>query len=191
VNPNMRKPNTPMTSERIRKLALWGQGMCVMGMAIPLGTLLMAMISPTWRDHFVFGGMQMNGGPPVPLDEAMRKNIVYLMVVPILCQVLALGAGWKLFGGYRRGEIFTQSAANRLNLIGWAIFAMAPLGLLTKFVLSRLIAGSAQYSIGGMSLSFSIADIDFAAVAFGLLAILIGRVLGEAAKLSEENQQFV
>ena len=76
-----------------------------------------------------------------------------------------------------------------MTRIGWAIFALAPIGLFIKFMLARLIGSSAATQ--GMSLSFSIGDLDFSAIAFGLLAMIIGRVLGEAAKLSAENRMFV
>ncbi len=67
---------------------------------------------------------------------------------------------------------------------------MAPAGLITKMMLARLMAQTGTPG-AQMTLSLSASDIDFTAIAFGLLAIIIGRVLGEAAKLSEEHRMFI
>ena len=98
-------------SDRIRTLAWWGQAMCAAGIAMSLGTLALALLHAGWRDHFMFGGMQLNGGRPLPLSETARQSIVLLMLPPVLCQSFALWTGWQLFKGYRDGEIFTESAA--------------------------------------------------------------------------------
>jgi hypothetical protein len=190
VDDNPKEPAAAPMSDRIRKLALLGEIMCGLGIVMTVGSVMLAMVNAGWRDHMMFGGMQFNGGPPLPITAAARQLMVYLMVMPVLCQSFALWMGLQLFRGYRNGEIFTQSAALRLNRIGWAIFAMLPVGLLMKVMLSRLLATGHQPA-DNLSLHFSIADIDVASIAFGLMAIIIGKVLGEAAKLSEENRLFV
>jgi hypothetical protein len=120
------------------------------------------------------------------LPEDVRRKIVLIMALPILVQSLALWTGLQLFRGYRRGEIFTLHAAHLLTRIGWIIFAMAPMGLLMKFLLGRLMN-----SAPGMSMAVGITDLDFSSIAFGLLAILIGKVLAEAVRLAQENEMFI
>ncbi len=103
--------------DRIRWLAWWGQLMCGACLVTSLGTLVLALLHTGWRDHLLFGGMQVNGGPPLPLTEAARQQLVFILLPIVLCQAFAMAAAWRLFRGYRRGEIFTSSAAKRLSQI--------------------------------------------------------------------------
>jgi Protein of unknown function (DUF2975) len=183
-----RPPAAP--SNRIRTLALWGEILCLIALATAVCALAAALISPAWRDNIMFGGMQINNGPPLPLSEETRHAMVFLALPAVACQSLALFMGWQLFRGYRRGDIFTVAAANRLNWIGWIILATAPVGVFTRIMLGRMISGSVQGSTG-FSMAFSPADIDVTSIAFGLLAMIVGRVLGEAVKVAEENRSFV
>jgi hypothetical protein len=188
-------PRDPYASRRIRGLALAGELACWVALAVVVGTWLLALLHAEWRDHIMFGGLTIDGQPPLILNEATKLKIALLMLFPVVMQSTAIWFGLLLFKGYRRGEIFTPKAANRLSRVGWAILALMPFGIVLKLALGRLLASS-QSGVGAplssnVILAPSISDIDVSAVAFGLLAILIGRVLGEAAKLSDEHRQFV
>jgi hypothetical protein len=183
---------TPAT-QRIRTLASWGQAMCVIGIAMSAGSIGLALLNTEWRDFIVFGGLQMNGAAPLPLSDAMRQSIALSMIPPAACQAFALLSGWQLFQGFRRGEIFSKHAASRLTRIGWALFAMAPVCILIKYNLNRLMLAQQPGggSGSGMSMALSVFDIDVSAIAFGLLAIIIGKVLAEAVRLAQENEMFI
>jgi hypothetical protein len=177
--------NTP-TTQRIQSLARWGEVMCGLGVLMSVGTFVVALLHSGWRDMVMFGGLQKDGGMPFPLPEAARRDILLLFLLPTLVQVFALWSGLQLFRGYRRGEIFTLNAAHLLTRIGWSIFAMAPIGLLIKVLLGRLMA-----TAPGMSMSVGVTDLDFSSIAFGLLAIIIGKVLAESVRLAQENEMFI
>jgi hypothetical protein len=174
------------TTQRIRFLAQWGAIICGLGLAILIGTFAAALLNPGWRDMIMFGGLQKDGGVPIPVSEEARRRFVMIMAVPTAVQSFAMWTGLQLFLGYRRGEIFTLKAARLLTRIGWAIFAMAPIGLLLKYPISQMVT-----SAPGMSLAVSVADLDFSSIAFGLMAILIGKVLAEAVRLAQENEMFI
>jgi Protein of unknown function (DUF2975) len=175
-----------LTTQRIRVLAGWGAIMCGLGLAILIGNFAAALASDGWRDMFMFGGLQKDGGVPIPVSDDARRKFVWIMALPTLVQSFAMWTGLQLFCGYRRGEIFTSSAARLLTRIGWAIFAMAPMGILLKFPLSQILT-----TAPGMSVSFSVTDLDFSSIAFGLMGILIGKVLAEAVRLAQENEMFI
>jgi Protein of unknown function (DUF2975) len=178
-------------SDRIRQLAWWGQMICAVSIAIMIGTFVLALISESWRAEVVFGGTEIDGKPLLPLNANGQLSVIFAVLPALMCQLAALWFGWQLFRGYRRGEIFTQSAANHLTRIGCALFAQTPAGLLIKAYLSRIVSVPENAGGAAISMQFSITDFDFSSIAFGLMAILIGRVLGEAARLSEENKQFI
>jgi hypothetical protein len=178
-------------SPRIRRLAAWGQAMCAAGIVISLGTLLLALVHPGFRDHMMFGGLQINDGPPFRLSETGQLSIIMVAFPIAICHSLALLFGFQLFRGYRSGEIFTPAAGQRLARVGWCIVAIVPVALASKAILSRVFAAEIQASGGLISLSPTFSDLDPGTIAFGLLAIIVGRVLGEAARLSDENRSFV
>jgi hypothetical protein len=180
-----------MTSDRIRQLAWWGQLMCVVGMVVLPGILLAALLHSGVRDSLLSGGISVDGVSPLPLNEKARKTIALLMIMPISINAFALWTGFQMFSSYRSGEIFTQRAAKLLGRIGWAILATAPMGLILRAAMTALMMDQSRNPNSAISLSPSLADLDTTAIAFGLLAILVGRVLAEAAKLAEENQSFV
>jgi Protein of unknown function (DUF2975) len=180
-----------VASDRIRHLAWWGQAMCLLSMAVPAVMLTAAIFDDSMRSFFLFGGAQIDGKPPLPLSPNAQKLVVFSILPVLLCHIFALWSGFQLFSGYRRGEIFTQRAASYLSRIGWALFASAPLSFFVHATLSKLVSEPSQTGGAAISMPLSISDVDFSSIAFGLIAIIIGRVLGEAAKLSEENRLFV
>jgi hypothetical protein len=183
--------STGRPTDRIRHLAGWGQVMCAAGIVLTLGITLLALMSADLRDHIMFGGLQINGGAPFPLSTTARQTILLMMLPGTLCNALALWAGYQLFGSYRDGEIFTQTAGHRMARVGWYILASAPLGLAIKALLAKLLYSQTQADGASINLSPTVADLDVSAIAFGLLAIIVGRVLREAARLSDENRSFV
>jgi Protein of unknown function (DUF2975) len=188
---DQRADTTTPSSVRIRRLAWWGQVMCAISLAVPIAVVLLSLLSESWRAYFMFKGLQVDGKAPIPMSPDTQRLVILASLPAILCQTFAMWSGWKLFSGYRRGEVFTQGAAKCMTRIGWALLAIAPLGLWTTFIVGKILSEPAQTGGAAVSVPFSAADIDFTAIAFGLMAILIGRVLGEAAKLSEENRLFV
>jgi Protein of unknown function (DUF2975) len=183
--------STEAQADRIKLLARWGQIMCLAGIVMAVGTVLLAMVHQGFRDHLMFGGLQVNGGAPFPLSENVRQTMIQSLLLPTLCQALALWFGFRLFSGYRSGEIFTCAAGQRLARIGWCLLAMTPLCLFTKALMARQLDREIAASSSSLSLSPTIADFDVSGIAFGLLALIIGRVLSAAARISDENRSFV
>jgi Protein of unknown function (DUF2975) len=178
-----------LLTQRIRRLARLGEIMCGLAIVALVGTVGLGLIDERWRDWLLFGGLQLNGAPAVQLNLDARKTVVLLILPVAVCQAFALWAAMRMFRGYRHGEIFTATAARQLIRMGWAILAMAPIGLLAKLVFATVISGAQPGGV--MSLSVSVADFDFSVIAFGLIAILAGKVLAEAGRVAEENQMFI
>jgi Protein of unknown function (DUF2975) len=178
------------TTQRIRSLALWGELVCGLSILVLLGTTGAAMLDPIWRDTMMFGGIQLNGAPPIPFSKEARECLLLLSIPAVLCQAFALWVGMLLFRGYRRGEIFARSSAKLLTRIGWALFAQTPICMAITFMLGRVLANTSQPG-AELSLSFNVTNVDLGPIAFGLLAVLIGKVLGEAVRLAEENEMFI
>jgi Protein of unknown function (DUF2975) len=181
-------PTSASAPMRIRLLASLGQLACGGSVALSLMIPLLALLSSAWRAELMSGGLTVNGASPLPMTDGTAIGIILVGVPTIMLQCLALLIGFRLFSGFKQGEIFTRRAAQRIAWIGVTIFAMWPLGFMTKFAASMLISGDTQ---AAMSLRFTIVDLDPSLAAFGLLVILIGKVMEQAAAISEENRQFI
>lgn len=173
---------------RIQQLALWAEWVCNLALAFVLGITILSILSADLRDDLFFGDFQTSDSA-FPFDAATRKAMFYLSIPPTICLMFAVYKARQLFRGYRNGDIFTESAGKRFETVGWAISAMPLLFLITKIGMVTYFANS--HVGNGIKISISFGDFDFTALALGLLAVLVGRILGEAAKIADENKQFI
>ena len=120
----------------------------------------------------------------------LTRILTYLInLAPVIVGLFGLCAAQQLFYGYRQGRIFTSDAANRLTNVGWAVFLLAPFYIVANtasVLVLTMYSGPGQHRL---SLSFDEGDIF--ALVFGLLIVVVGRILHEAALISEENKSFV
>ena len=101
---------------------------------------------------------------------------------------------FALFRGFRDSGVFTLEASLRLRRIGWIIFALSPVRILSRALGSGAV--SCLYNCGdaikdNVRISVSIDDTDIYAVVIGLLIVAVGHIFIEAVRLSEENEAFV
>lgn len=119
---------------------------------------------------------------------------VALAVWGALC-IISLPALWglwslrRLFEGYAVGAIFTVAAARRLRHCGVALVVA---GLETPFG-SMLLSGALSLDLpkGSRMLVLSWSGNDVVLLVIGALLLIIGRVMGEAARIAEDNAGFV
>lgn len=114
---------------------------------------------------------------------------VAVAIIPAALVIYGLLQVRRLLGGYRRGEIFTRAAAQRLGRVGWAIILFAPVSTLSEAAGRALM--TYDPATGAGSFALSIDDGQVMAFILGALLVVIGRVLAEAARISEENDAFI
>lgn len=105
---------------------------------------------------------------------------------------LALACLWlttRLFLGYARGEILTTAAARRLSGIGGFLLATVVASFLARTL--AVLALTWENPPGERQLAFSLSSNDFGLMVLGLLLMVVGWILAEAARIAEENRQFV
>jgi len=172
-----------------------GQVIVVLGLLVFSAALIHEIIA-----------VSKSGSGPHQIDEAIRTTFMnepytgtfskpmrflslVFMVVESISGILAFWMSFGLFAAYKRGEIFTLRSAKRLNLIGWLIFALAPLSILTNLVGKAIYMRWIDPTDITVSLQFE--DGDFYAVVFGLLIVIVSHVMKQAIAISEENKEFV
>ncbi len=112
-----------------------------------------------------------------------------IMLLPDFLGLFALYTARKLFAGYQCGEVFTALAATRLKMIGWALVLLAPVSQIADMIGIYYINSIAHPK--QVRISISLEDTNIYAIVFGLLIVVVGYVMYEAVRISDENKRFV
>lgn len=126
------------------------------------------------------------GAAPLELDATARVGAALLSVLP----VLALSWGlWRLAATLRlfsMGQPFAPASARGLRDFGNGVLACALLKPVAATALSVLVTWN-----GPKALAISISSDTLLLLLLGAVLTLLGRALGEATVLAEENAQFI
>jgi hypothetical protein len=112
-----------------------------------------------------------------------------LGLIPVMILAVALWELYSFFALYRRGDAFPSGAGETLRRVGLLLIALAIATFIVRCAASVLF--SWQLGDGNRQLAISISSSDVILLLFGGLVRMIGRVLGEAGRVAEENRQFV
>lgn len=179
-------------SARIKALAQVAEivtilGMLALALAIGYAAVLLVTGNPAFdsllRDQLVSFSM------PATLTPAVRAVAYLLVATPMVIGLYALHRVRRLFDGYHRGEIMTSRAAHRLSMVGWAVFAIAPASIITQSVARTVLGWLGDPS--ELLISIGLDDADVMAAVLGLLIVVVGRILREASRISDEYESFV
>jgi len=178
-----------------RRVLTFGQVLIALALllfAVTVTYLLVTVASVGDKPHLIDDGIRVelegfeyegNIGTP------MRFFSIALMFFSSLPGIFALWVTFGLFAAYRRGEVFTVRSAKRLNLIGWLIFALAPVSILAGLIANAAFAHWAEP--GDVSVNLSFEEGDIYALIFGLLVVIVSHAMKQAVSISEENKEFV
>ncbi len=95
----------------------------------------------------------------------------------------------KLLVGYGKGEVFTMRAAKTISRIGWIVVSIAIVSPLTNLLGVSIFGMLATPS--SLIISVKLENTDVYAIVFGLLIVVIGHVMYEAVRISDENREIV
>lgn len=171
---------------RIRRLAWIVRLLSLVG-AIVIGTMpFVFWAQPDWVAEVV---TQQWGVRPIQLDMGSRIGALLATLLPAGISVFALSQMWALFSCFARGELLAPTPASHLRRLGLALCLLAaaqPLG--RTLTILALTLGNPQ---GERQLSFSLSSDHYLSLLFGLLLLALAQVLHEAARVADENAEFV
>lgn len=176
----------------IRKLARIAQIAAVLGIvSIVLSILYSGYLVLTGAPHLdeIIHKELAVGGLTGTITPLTRWLAFLLGLLPLASGLLGLCFASELFAGYRKGEIFTAAAANRLSAVGWAVVLLAPAYILSNS--ASVLVLTMLNEPGARHFTVEIDEGDIFALVFGLLIVVVGRILHEAAKMADENKSFV
>jgi Protein of unknown function (DUF2975) len=183
----MRYDMGDLAMARIRRLSSWGRFAALTGfwLLIIIYAVAVAMVTPEnfLRAHFVHGDQKLT-------QNVWLIGLGYLLVfVALVPYGVGLQAAGRLLGLYAEGRIFSEHSAVELARIGWSVALLPPISN-SAVVLGGLALtwnnppGQVVYNIG-------LGTADILALVYGVLLIVVGSVLREAALMSDDHRHIV
>ncbi len=145
--------------------------------AVP--SMFEAQILPDYA-HLLIG----SGVTPVK-----RIGLIVLLAGPVSLLVYAMWRISRLFACYERGRIFAPAAARHIRAAGAALAANGGLSVPVHTLAVLLLTH--DNAPGKRMLTIEVSSTSYATLLFGGLLIVIGWVMHEAARVADENRQFV
>lgn len=171
---------------RIRRLAWIVRLLCLLGVVV-IGTL--PFIFWAQADWVAEVAAKTWGLTTMQLDLGSRLWALAASALPASVSVFALWQMWSLFGCFAQGELLARRPAQHLRRLGVSLCILAavqPLGQ-TLGILA-LTFGNPK---GERQLAFSLSSDHYLSLLFGLLLLALAQVLHEAARVADENAEFV
>lgn len=176
----------PASRRHIQGLARVVRLLCL---AAALGLLLMPAMfwsSPRWVAQMV---QKEFGFALVQLDAGARWGGLAASALPVGVGLWGLWAIWCLFGCYARGDLLSMRPARHLRRLSITMVSLAAvLPLSQTLTVLALTLGNPP---GQRQLWVGLSSQHYLSLLFGLVLLAVSTVLVEAARVADENAEFV
>ncbi len=179
---------TDVTFRRIARLSLWMKWLATLGIIVFAGFALSIVVIPGWFDNMV-----MLAFPELVIAEGItvfkRTALLALLAMPLAVSLYGLWNVRMLFDCYARGEVFSPAPAAYIRNVGLAMLVNVVLSVFVHALGSVLL--TYDNPAGSRQLSVSMSSDTYMLLLLGALLVIIGWVMREAARISDENSRFV
>ncbi len=131
--------------------------------------------------------------PSEHLPTSLSADSLWLtraaLLLPGTLGLVALKNLLQLLAHYRQGALFDIRTARLLRRVGFWLTGMGVLQTLTPTL--GALALTLHNPPGHRILTLNISFENYTALLFGILIVLLGSVMLEAARIAQENQEFV
>jgi hypothetical protein len=133
--------------------------------------------------------------PRPPMPEELKRDILHIAsrFVPTLLTVWALLSARRVFANIGRGEFFARSTSLGLRNLSLAVLLnmiVAPLITLAAHVAFAMRVKAAG-GHGELYLDLGLSETTLLVLIFAATVAIIASVMAHAARVAEENEQFV
>ena len=128
-------------------------------------------------------------GESFALTPRIWATAFTISLLPVALYLVGLCNVWLLFRVFARGQVFAETTGRRIGWIGLVIAVLPLVSILAASAWS--VAASIDNPPGERELSISLSGTDLLGVLLGVLLVVIGWVIREAARIADENQSFV
>ena len=176
----------PARQRQIKRLSLLVRLLCLLA-------ALTLLILPPWlwsQPTWVLKMAQKDFGVSlVQLDAGARFYGLAASLLPVGVGLWALASIWRLFGCYARGDLLSLRPALHLRRLSLALITLAAaLPIAQTLSVLALTLGNPP---GQRTLSFLLSSQHYLSLLFGLVLLAVSTVLVEAARVADENAEFV
>ena len=130
----------------------------------------------------------LGAGRPRPAPGAIVALFAANLPMTLLT-LYALVTLWRLFGGYLRGQVFTEASTRHLRRIGQSLTAMALVMPLSDT--ATILALTARNPPGQRMLSVHLGSQHYIVLLLGLVLTAMAMVMHEAQRMAQENAEFI
>lgn len=181
-------PGNKESLTRVARLSLWLKWLATLGMIVFVAFSASLIIVPEWFDTMVrlaYPEITIVTG----ITEFKRISLLILLSMPLGVALYGLWNVRMLFDCYARGEVFKPAPAAYIRRVGLAMLVNVVLSVLFHAIGSVLLTH--DNPSGTRQLSVTVSSDTYLLLLLGGLLVVIGWVMQEAARLSDENSQFV
>lgn len=177
-----------LTIKRIQRISRVMSALCVIGMVgLPISLAL------AWGYPQLLGGaypeLESQWGPPDSLPAVIRVLGFLVSMIPAGLLIYGMAQLRRLFRRYEAGEIFSAVSARCLKLFAIAVMLQAVLCPLAGAAHSVIV--TFNNPPGEKMLTIGFGSGEYAAMLLGGLLLVIAWIMGEGARMADENRQFV
>ncbi len=173
---------------RVKKLSRWLKALASLGMIISLGFGLSVIAVPEWFDNMV-----RLSYPDLPFATYIswfkRGLLIILFSLPLAVTLYGLWNVRLLFDCYARGRVFSEIPARYIRNVGLAMVVNVITSIFVHSIGSVLL--TFDNPTGNRQFTVTLSSNMYLLVLMGGLLIVIGWVMQEASRISDENRQFV
>ena len=174
-----------VNSRPLRRIALWGQAIALVG-ALSVGGFSLA----TWFDQAALARTLSAGVPAAPVPEGGVLLAAYLVsLVPAALFVIAMVQAFRLFARLATGPVFVPQVPRGLVSLGFWACASAVAGIVVRTALGLVLTLNAP--AGSRQLVIGVGSNEIAALVMALLLFAFAQIMGAAIALDEDNRGMV
>ena len=174
--------------ERLSRFSRAMAAVTTAGIVLIVVLTVAALMIPDWTRNLLLARLGQ-AGQSLPLTSQGQVAAVAIIAVPLGLLLYGLWQIRLLFQGFAVGQVFTATAARRLKIFAATVLAQAALGPLTSTAL--IVALSLSNPPGSRMIGIAFSINDYVALIVGGLLLAIAWVMGEAARIAEDNAQIV
>jgi len=178
----------PLTSPTLRRLGLVVRALVLLGALVLACVPLWLWLSPEQLRAEAVSTLRLDG-KPLTIDERALWLHAAVGLPGLALGYFLLWQLWQLFGEYAQGRVFSLAAVLRLRRFAVGVLV---LGLWTPVArMGSVLALTWGNPPGQRYLMLGLSTDDYVRVLLGAVLLAIAAVMAEAARLAEENAEFV
>ncbi len=173
---------------RLSRIGMWVSAvMILLGIGSQVYLLLNAIGASSSHLALLLGelGITYEVGP-MPSGQVLLITLLWIST-----DILGLFFLWQvhlLFRSFLGPQVFTADVQRRMRSIGWIIFSMAPVNILSTCIAGMFVS---VWHTNSLRVTIGIDSANIYAIIIGLVIAAVSHIMLEASRLSDENKAFV